>query len=133
VTLEQGGFELALGAVARQAARQGDFEIEIDLDPDLVAVHDELFLAVARELLTNAARHADAGRVSVSLKPAGDAVELEVADDGRGMEPGRRERALAEGHIGLASVAQRVQSESGEFHLESSSAGTRARARMPRP
>src|SRR5687768_4244772 len=62
VTLEHGGFELALGAVARQAARHGDFEIEIDLDPELVATHDELFLAVARELLTNAARHAAASR-----------------------------------------------------------------------
>ena len=131
VTLEQGGFELALGAVARQAARHGDFEIEIDLDPELVAAQDELFLAVARELLTNAARHAAASRVRVTLARAGDAVELAVADDGKGMEPGRRERALAEGHIGLASVAQRVQSEGGEFELESSPTGTTARARMP--
>ncbi|HEX2128318.1 MAG TPA: ATP-binding protein [Solirubrobacterales bacterium] len=131
VTLEQGGFELALGAVARQAARAGEFEIEIDLDPELVTAHDELFLAVARELLTNAARHSEATMVRVTLRRAGDAVELEVADDGRGMEPGRRERALAEGHIGLASVAQRVHSEGGEFELESSPAGTTARARMP--
>ena len=33
VTLEQGGFEQALGAVARQAARQGGFEVELDVDP----------------------------------------------------------------------------------------------------
>ncbi len=131
VTLEHGGFELALGAVARQAARHGDFEIEIDLDPDLVAAHDELFLAVARELLTNASRHAEADTVRVTLRRAGDSVELEVADDGRGIEPGRRQRALAEGHIGLASVSQRVYSEGGEFELESSGSGTRARARMP--
>jgi two-component system NarL family sensor kinase len=131
VTLEQGGFELALGAVGRQAARAGNFEIEIDLDPELVAAHDELFLAVARELLTNAARHSAADHVRVTLRRAGDSVELEIADDGRGMEPGRRERALAEGHIGLASVAQRVQSEGGDFDLESSADGTVARARMP--
>jgi two-component system NarL family sensor kinase len=131
VTLEHGGFELALGAVARQAARAGDFEIEIDLDSELVATHDELFLAVARELLTNAARHSGANRVRVVLRRSGDSVELEVADDGRGMEPARRERALAEGHIGLASVSQRVSSEGGEFELQSSGAGTTARARMP--
>lgn len=131
VTLEHGGFELALGAVARQAARQGDFEIELEIDPDLVAAHDELLLAVARELLTNAARHADATRVRVTLRRSRDAVELEVADDGRGMDPDRREHALAEGHIGLASVAQRVHSDGGSFELESSAAGTTARARMP--
>ena len=33
VTLEQGGFETALGAVARQAARQGGFNVELDIDP----------------------------------------------------------------------------------------------------
>ena len=57
VTLEQGGFEQALGAVARQAARQGGFEIEIEIDPEALDAEDELLLAVARELLTNAARH----------------------------------------------------------------------------
>ena len=31
-----------------------------------------------------------------------------MADDGRGIEPGRRDEALAEGHIGLASVDERV-------------------------
>lgn len=131
VTLEHGGFELALGAVARQAARHGEFEISIHLDPELVATYDELFLAVARELLTNAARHSGADHVRVTLRRTGDSVEFEVADDGEGMEPGRRERALAEGHIGLASVAQRVHSEGGEFELESSASGTTARTRMP--
>ena len=131
VTLEQGGFELALGAVARQAARAGEFEVDINLDPELVTTNDELFLAVARELLTNAARHSQATQVRVTLSRVGDAVELEVADNGRGMEPDRREHALAEGHIGLASVAQRVQTAGGVFELESSPAGTTARARMP--
>ena len=63
VTLEQGGFEQALGAVARQAARQGGFEIAIDIDRSALDREDELLLAVARELLTNAARHAGASRV----------------------------------------------------------------------
>src|SRR6185503_11136684 len=42
VTLEQGGFETALGAVARQAARQGGFDIEIELDPDALDLADAL-------------------------------------------------------------------------------------------
>ena len=58
-------------------------------------------------------------------------MELEVADDGHGLEPGRRERALDDGHIGLASVSQRVIFAGGEFELESSEKGTVARARLP--
>jgi two-component system NarL family sensor kinase len=131
VTLEQGGFETALGAVARQAARQGGFNIELDIDPQAIDVADALLLAIARELLTNVARHAKAEQVTVALRRVGDALELEVADDGRGMPAGRRAEALSEGHIGLASVHERVRSVNGEFIFDSSPSGTRALARLP--
>ena len=86
---------------------------------------------MARELLANAARHAGASRVTVKLQRSSGALEMEVADDGRGIEPGRREAALAQGHIGLASVTQRVLSAGGSFEVDSSSKGTVARARLP--
>jgi two-component system, NarL family, sensor kinase len=130
VTLEEGGLEQALGAVARQAARQGGFEVSIEIDPEAVGVEDEIFLAVGRELLTNAARHSGASRVSVRLARGGDEVELTVSDDGRGFAPERRAEALAEGHIGLASVSQRMRSADGTLEIESSPAGTTARARL---
>lgn len=131
VTLEQGGFREALGAVARQAARQGSFEIEIVVDESALEHEDELMLAVARELLTNVAQHAGASRVEVVLRRSSDALELEVSDDGGGIDPGRREQALSEGHIGLASVAERLKQAGGVVELESSASGTRALARIP--
>jgi two-component system NarL family sensor kinase len=130
VTLEEGGLEQALGAVARQAARQGGFELSIEIDPEAVGVADEVFLAVGRELLTNAARHAGASRVSVRLARHGDEVDLTISDDGRGFAPERRAEALAEGHIGLASVSQRMRSAGGTLEIESSPAGTTARTRV---
>ncbi len=131
VTLEQGGLDQAMGAVARQAERQGEFEVSVELDPEAMNLHDEHVLAVARELLTNAARHSGASSVTVKLRRSAYAVELEVADDGSGMEPGRRESALAQGHIGLAAVTERVQMAGGSFDVDSSSQGTTARARLP--
>jgi two-component system, NarL family, sensor kinase len=132
VTLEEGGFELALGAVTRQAERQGNFEVEVEIDPDAIGDQGELLLAVARELLTNATRHSRAGHVSVRLCRVDGGVELEVTDDGRGIEPGRRERALTEGHIGLASVTQRLHSVGGELELAPGpKGGTVALARLP--
>jgi two-component system NarL family sensor kinase len=131
VTLEQGGPEQALGAVGRQAERQGGFDVEIELDRDALDVQDELVLAIARELLTNAARHSQARRVTVRLTRAGDRIELEIADDGVGMEPDRPASALAQGHIGLASVTERVQQAGGRFELHSDPSGTRATARVP--
>ena len=131
VTLEQGGLEQAVGAVSRQAARQGGFEIELQLDPEALGREDELVLAVSRELLTNAARHSGASKVSLSLADTGDGVELVIADDGRGIASGRRAEALAEGHIGLASVNERVRAAGGHFELSTSPAGTRAVTRLP--
>ena len=132
VTLEQGGLEQALAAVARQAERQGGFRVSVELDPEAVARHDELVLALARELLTNATRHSGAGSVSVRLAAEGDAVLLEVADDGRGMEPSRPRDALASGHIGLASVVQRVEDAGGEFTMDTAPGeGTRVAIRLP--
>jgi two-component system NarL family sensor kinase len=131
VTLERGGFEQAVGAVARQAGRQGGFEVSVELDAEALDYGDELLLSVVRELLTNAARHSEADAVSVALHLRDETLELEVADDGGGIEPGRLDEALAEGHIGLASVNERVAAAGGDFELESSPSGTRVLARLP--
>lgn len=132
VTLERGGLEQALGAVARQAGRQGGFEVEIDIDPGALGRNDELVLALARELLSNAARHSGAEHVALRLAPRGDGLELVVSDDGRGMPPERPREALATGHIGLASVAQRVEAAGGELDIDSEPGrGTTVRVELP--
>lgn len=131
VTLERGGLEQALGAIARQAERQGGFAVDVAVEPNALERNDGLVVAVARELLSNAARHSGASRVNLSVT-AGDApgsVVVEVSDNGRGFEPGRPREALGEGHIGLASVEQRAEASGGEFRLTSQPGkGTTARA-----
>jgi signal transduction histidine kinase len=113
VAFEVAGLESALGAVADQQARQGAFAWELDIDPSADGVRDDLVIALARELLTNAAKHADASRVRVSVRLAAGAIRLEVADDGSGIPEGRLAAALREGHIGLASSVQRVEAVGG--------------------
>lgn len=132
VTLERGGLAQALAAAAREAERQGGFECELDVDESVAGERAALLLACARELLTNAARHSGADRVEVTVRGSGDEIVLEVADDGGGIDPGRPEEALAQGHIGLASVAQRLEAAGGELELDRGpSGGTLARARVP--
>jgi two-component system NarL family sensor kinase len=136
VTLEQGGLQHALDAIARQAERQGSLTVLMEIDPQAVGVDDELVLAISRELLANAARHSRAANVSLSVLPGTDegTILLEVHDDGQGIEPGAREGALAAGHIGLASVTQRVEASGGRFELRSEpGAGTTARVVLGAP
>lgn len=132
--LAYGGLEAALRAVAAQQSAAGGFAVAVSVDPAAIGVRDELLLSAARELLTNAARHARASRVALTLRRVPDGVVLEVADDGAGVPSGREREALAEGHIGLAISAERVAAVGGRLALEPlPGGGTRARAELPLP
>ena len=62
----------------------------------------------------------------------GDEVMLEIADDGRGFEPGSLPARLAEGHIGLQSQLERVESVGGRLVIRSAPGdGTSVQIRLP--
>jgi two-component system sensor histidine kinase UhpB len=81
--------------------------------PDLSADAELVVYRVAQEALTNAARHAQASRVELSLVRVGDRVVLEVTDDGRGFEPAR-------GGAGLRGMAERSRLAGGDLRVTSS-------------
>ena len=128
--LQSGGLEAALLAVAEQQAHEGGFRTEVSVEPEAARQRDELLLSVARELLTNAAKHARASHVTVAVRRDGDELELEVADDGRGVTA--PDRAGRDGHTGLAACRERMEAVGGVLALDSRpGAGTRVRARAP--
>jgi signal transduction histidine kinase len=91
----------------------------------------EHVIAALREALSNAARHAEATQVRVSLSVESDEVVLIVTDNGRGVadDAGRRS--------GLANLANRADTSGGRFVVEpgadaeGSSRGTRVVWRAP--
>lgn len=132
VILDVAGLESALGAVAAQQGQLGGFVAEVRIDPDAPGPRDELILSLARELLVNTAKHAAAGRVAVSVRRDGTTLALEVADDGTGMTEDRPATALGEGHVGLASIRERVEAVGGRLTITAApGAGTRVRALLP--
>jgi len=79
---------------------------------------------VLREAVTNIARHAQAGEATIALRIEGDAVLLEVADDGRG--------GVSANGNGLAGMRERVAALGGTLHIDSPrGAGTRLSVRVP--
>ena len=99
---------------------------------EAAGAHDELVLSLARELLANAARHAAASRVDVSVRREPGEILLTVSDDGTGLATGRVEAALAAGGIGVASCRERVEALGGSLTVRSAPGdGTRAVARIP--
>ncbi|HET8672227.1 MAG TPA: ATP-binding protein [Thermoleophilaceae bacterium] len=132
VVLQHAGLASAIRAVADHQGRRGNFESVIEVDDDATGVHDELILSLARELLTNVAKHAKASNVLVRVCRHDQQIELSVEDDGVGIAPGRREQALHEGHVGLASSTERVEALAGSFQVEPRpEGGTIARAELP--
>ena len=130
--LEHAGLPAALEAVATEQGRRGRFHARVRVGPDASGPHDQLVLSLARELLVNAAKHAGASEVTVAVARTGSELVLEVGDDGRGIDLSRLASAPAEGHIGLASCAQRVQALGGRFDvLPATNGGTRVMATIP--
>ena len=60
---------------------------------------------IAQEAITNARKHARAGRLQVELTRTADGVRIVVADDGRGFDPA----AVPEDRFGLEGIRQRAQ------------------------
>ncbi|MFE9392433.1 GAF domain-containing sensor histidine kinase [Streptomyces sp. NPDC006784] len=83
----------------------------------LPAAQEEALLRVAQEALHNALRHADAGRVRVSLVRRGPSAVLTVTDDGRGFDPGAVRSAGR--HLGLVSMRDRASGVGGTLTVRS--------------
>jgi signal transduction histidine kinase len=83
---------------------------------------------VVQEALTNVAKYAKAGHVSVELRNAGGAAHLRVRDDGAGFDM----RGVPMRARGLAGMRFRVASHGGRLDLTSQpGAGTTIEARLP--
>jgi signal transduction histidine kinase len=88
-----------------------------DIDHNVrIDEHAELAIyQVAREALSNAARHSGADTVWLSLQRTSGGLELRVLDNGRGFDPAHRR----DKHFGLELMNERVANAGGEFDLRS--------------
>jgi len=132
--IEHGGLAGGLDAVVERAGRYGEFAVDLRVDPAASGYHDSLIVSLVRELATNAAKHSDASQLSVTVIRGEDEIEIEVADNGKGMTEEARTTALRAGHIGLASCAERVDAAGGTLEISSGiDRGTRVNIALPIP
>ncbi len=114
-------------------------DLEVDLE-DGADVLRELppdrrsdLLFIAREALSNVARHAAASRVVLVLQGTGDELELSIEDNGRGIDPDRAGEPGADGsHQGLRNMRDRAVAMGGRLAITpGQSAGTRIIVTVP--
>ena len=117
---------------AAQAAASLGFEPSIRfvgaVDSGVSATTSENLIAALREILTNAAKHAEASRVDVVITLEDAEVVLTATDDGVGLPADGPER-----RSGMANMATRAQELGGECRAVrvSSEGGTRVIWRVP--
>lgn len=110
---------------ARADALQIGIEAPADLPPLAAAVEVAAY-RIGLEALTNVARHSGARHSTLRLTIADGALELEITDDGCGID--------ANGHAGVGHRSMRERAEELGGGLEigrSNPAGTRVHARLP--
>ncbi len=97
----------------------------------LPLAQEQALFRVAQEALTNVARHADATRVTVELEATPEAVVLQVADDGKGFDPGSNQSGPT---MGLQGMRERLAALGGELTVDAAPGrGTRLVASLPHP
>ena len=122
-----------LVALAEQFRYNTMVDIDVHVDADagraVSREHGAELLHLARESLSNAARHARARHLAVTFRRDGDGAALVVADDGVGFDPAQ---PVAAGHHGLGNMQKRAASIGATLRVESAAGeGTRIIVSLP--
>jgi signal transduction histidine kinase len=117
---------------SKPAGWHSALEVE-DIGRELPSEIQTACFRIAQEALTNAARHARASEVKLSLCMIGDDLQLTVSDNGAGFDldryrlPEERKR-----HFGLISMTERAGLAGGSLDIDTAPGeGTRIRAILP--
>jgi len=107
----------------------GGLVVDVDADPDvepLPAAVEVAAYRLAHEALTNVVRHAEASHCLVRLQRDGEALLVEVTDDGAGLPDGYR------AGVGLTAIRERAAELGGTVSVTPGpDGGTAVRARLP--
>ena len=127
--LDDFGLQPALEWHVRDFRRRFGIPVELTPHGNVDALPDQYRTAIYRivqEALTNCARHAHPKQVEITLRLAGNTLDLIIADDGVGMDPARPRG------VGLLGIEERVRELDGVFEVRARvPRGTELRVTMP--
>ena len=133
VLLDSFGLAVALRNHVEDWSRNSGMPVELELPSDLPPLHAEAALTLFRitqESLTNAAKHAHASGVRVSLRVTEKEIRLRIEDDGKGIAPERLQQPSSHGILGMR---ERLLQFGGQLSVEpgAQGRGTRVNATLP--
>ncbi len=130
--LDNLGLGPALEWHVTEHCKKGGLNCKLELSDSVDAIDADTSIALYRivqEALTNVLRHAKATRFELALLNAGDAIVLQMRDNGVGLPPTFNPAKLSHG---LSGMRQRARALGGEVSWASATRqGTRIEVRIP--
>ena len=105
--------------------------LQVDVRGSEERLADPLLCSVARELVTNAVKHARPSLVRVAAEVGENGLTVEVVDDGRGIDSSPSRPGVHAGHVGLAVARRRVEDAGGTLEIRTVPTGGHPRAGEP--
>jgi signal transduction histidine kinase len=125
------GFEATVRAAAAPFLR-GRVTLQVEVSGSEERLADPLLCSVARELVTNAVKHARPSLVRVTADVGEAGLTVEVVDDGRGIDSSPARPGVHAGHVGLAVARRRVEDAGGTLEIRTvPTGGTHVRVSLP--
>jgi two-component system sensor histidine kinase UhpB len=130
--LDDFGFNAAVESELQLLERRTGIAYDLHL-PDEESALDGVFVSalfrIVQEALTNVVRHSAATHVLVALRLSAQTVELEIADNGRGIRP----EEASGNSLGLLGIRERAAGLGGDADIAARACGgTRVLVRIPR-
>ncbi|OJX79848.1 sensor histidine kinase [Leifsonia sp. 71-9] len=133
--LDAAGLADAIAEAARRWSERTGIPVDVDAREAAAPLPTDAEVALLRttqEALANVERHADAHRVTLTLRHDARGARLEVRDDGRGFDPASPRRDDIDGGYGLIAMRERISGLAGRVVIESSPGrGTAVRVEVP--
>jgi PAS domain S-box-containing protein len=130
--LDEGGLYFALESLRQEFVLRYGIACTLDANEEDLILDDAYSTAIfriAQEALTNITRHAEAGKVILSLYRSEAMLRITIHDDGRGIAEQDMDKASS---FGLIGMRERVWALHGDIAIVSDG-GTRIMIRLPQP
>jgi signal transduction histidine kinase len=131
-TLDELGLGPALTSLAQRTSAATGLEVhtnvELPAERRLTPELETTIYRIVQESLTNVTKHARATSVAVSVRCTPGGLEIDVTDDGTGIDPA----AARDGGFGLTGIRERVDLLGGEVRIQPGpTSGTVVSVRLP--
>ena len=131
--LDERGLAQALSDLVSTFTARSKIECEVDVDigQRLPPKTETILYRVAQEALANAGKHSMAEHAVLTCRTVDNEVQMEISDDGIGFDSLTTDMSGMDGHLGLASIRERIGYLDGTSAIESRTGeGTRISVRL---